>query len=110
MARAARKRAARFAFRTWSIRRNEVTVARLILPAMPPDNASMIPAQPLPLRQLACARCGAAFECGSASADGTCWCMEETVRLPMPAPGAADCLCPACLRSAASAQRTGSPA
>jgi hypothetical protein len=25
--------------------------------------------------------------------------MEETVRLPMPAPGAADCLCPACLRA-----------
>jgi hypothetical protein len=51
-------------------------------------------------RRLACARCGAAFDCGSAA--GACWCAAEDFRLPMP-PGDAreDCLCPACLRKAA---------
>jgi hypothetical protein len=52
------------------------------------------------LRQLSCARCGAAFECGSAA--GKCWCAEEDFRLPMPAADSGeDCLCPACLRAAA---------
>jgi len=52
-------------------------------------------------RRLACARCGAAFECGSAQ--GSCWCFEENVRLPMPAADSTeDCLCPACLRATAS--------
>jgi len=46
-------------------------------------------------RRLACARCGAAFDCGSAI--GHCWCAEEDFRLPMPGTGE-DCLCPACLR------------
>jgi hypothetical protein len=51
----------------------------------------------LKLRGLTCARCGAAFECGSAA--DACWCFEEAYRLPLPpADSAADCLCPACLR------------
>jgi hypothetical protein len=56
--------------------------------------------QRLPLRRLACARCGAAFECGSGDSEGAaCWCMDESYRLPMPEAG--DCLCPACLRAKA---------
>jgi len=74
---------------------------------MTPDNATMIPARTLPLRALVCERCGVAFECGTAGADGSCWCMDESYRLPMPASG--DCLCPACLRAAA-AQQTAHPA
>jgi hypothetical protein len=54
----------------------------------------------LPLRRIACARCGAAFDCG-AGADH-CWCADEAFRLPMPKAGE-DCLCPACLRAAADA-------
>jgi hypothetical protein len=51
-------------------------------------------------RPLTCARCGAAFECGSAV--GACWCAAEDFRLPMPpADSTEDCLCPACLRKAA---------
>jgi hypothetical protein len=51
-------------------------------------------------RRLACARCGAAFECGSTA--GKCWCAEEDFQLPMPSEGSAeDCLCQACLRKAA---------
>jgi hypothetical protein len=54
-------------------------------------------------RQLACARCGAAFECGSTV--GKCWCAEEDFRLPMPAADSGeDCLCPPCLREAAGVQ------
>jgi hypothetical protein len=55
------------------------------------------------IRRLACARCGAAFECGAAR--GSCWCAEEEFRLPMPQADGEDCLCPACLRAEASAQR-----
>ena len=52
-------------------------------------------------RRLACARCGAAFECGLG---GECWCAAEPYRLPMPPAGESeDCLCPACLRKAAQA-------
>jgi len=52
-------------------------------------------------RKLACARCGAAFDC---SLEGGCWCAAEPYRLPMPAAAAnEDCLCPACLRKAAAA-------
>jgi hypothetical protein len=51
-------------------------------------------------RRLICARCGAAFDCGLGR---DCWC-AGFARLPMPAPGSVeDCLCPACLRAAASA-------
>jgi len=58
-------------------------------------------AQTLPLRRLACERCGTAFECGSGGTAHACWCMDESHRLPMPEPDAGDCLCPACLRAAA---------
>jgi uncharacterized protein len=54
------------------------------------------------LRAVACARCGAKFECG-ATADA-CWCADEDFRLPMPESDAEDCLCPRCLRAAAAAQ------
>ena len=55
----------------------------------------------LPLRRLACARCGAAFDCGSGGRDGGCWCMDEATLMPMPAAANEDCLCPTCLRAAA---------
>jgi hypothetical protein len=61
--------------------------------------------QTLPLRSLVCERCGTAFACGSAGADGSCWCMEENYRLPVPDAAAGDCLCPACLRHKASEAR-----
>jgi hypothetical protein len=52
-------------------------------------------------RKLACARCGAAFDC---SLEGGCWCAAEPYRLPLSAAATAeDCLCPACLRKAAEA-------
>jgi len=51
-----------------------------------------------PPRRLACARCGAAFDC---SLGGDCWCAAEPYRLPLPEAAAEDCLCPACLRAAA---------
>jgi hypothetical protein len=48
-------------------------------------------------RRLVCSRCGAAFDCDPA---GSCWCKDESFRLPMPVAGE-DCLCPECLRKAA---------
>jgi hypothetical protein len=55
----------------------------------------------MPPRRLACARCGAVFECTPA---GGCWCADEPYRLPLTDAGAdEDCLCPACLRKAAAA-------
>jgi hypothetical protein len=48
-------------------------------------------------RRLACSRCGTEFGC---DLSGTCWCAEETARLPMPAKGE-DCLCRECLRKVA---------
>jgi hypothetical protein len=63
----------------------------------------MTTAPPIPPRRLACARCGAAFECG---APGECWCAAEPDRLPLTAAGAnEDCLCQACLRKAAALRR-----
>jgi hypothetical protein len=53
-------------------------------------------------RRLICGSCGREFGCGRDDI-GTCWCNDEAYRLPLPAAGAADCLCPACLRQAASA-------
>jgi len=48
-------------------------------------------------RRLACARCGAAFDC---QGGGACWCAAEPVRVPLPPPERAEgCLCPACLRA-----------
>lgn len=62
--------------------------------------------QRLPLRRLACARCGAAFDCGSGGTEAACWCMDEAYRLPMPdTTTGGDCLCPACLRAMASAAK-----
>jgi hypothetical protein len=60
----------------------------------------------LPLRRIACGRCGSAFDCGG-RADGTCWCMDEAYRLPMPAAAQQDCLCPACLRAVALSRANG---
>jgi hypothetical protein len=51
-------------------------------------------------RQLACAPCGASFECGL---DANCWCAAEHYRLPMTKAWLEDCLCPACMRKAAAA-------
>ncbi len=75
---------------------------------MTPDNGEMSLAPTdsiLPLRRLACTRCGTSFECGtgSGSSAGACWCMDEAYRMPMPDAAAADCLCPTCLRAAAAA-------
>ena len=78
----------------------------LISHTMTPNNDFMIPAtteQRLPLRRLACARCGTAFECGTGGSGGACWCVDEAYRMPMPVDSREDCLCPACLRAAAAA-------
>jgi hypothetical protein len=48
-------------------------------------------------RSLICVRCGTQFGC---DLSGSCWCAEETARLPMPVKGE-DCLCRECLRKAA---------
>lgn len=61
----------------------------------------MTTASPSP-RRLACARCGAAFDC---SLGGGCWCADEPYRVPMPAVVGEDCLCPACLRRVAQEQQ-----
>jgi hypothetical protein len=50
-------------------------------------------------RRLICAECGSEFGC---DLSGHCWCMEESVRLPMPTT-AGDCLCRNCLRIRATA-------
>jgi hypothetical protein len=65
-------------------------------------------AQAMPIRRLACARCGATFECGSGGRDGACWCAAENFRMPMPANGDEECVCPICLRAAA-LSRVGRP-
>jgi hypothetical protein len=52
-------------------------------------------------RNLACARCGATFECRPG---GGCWCAAEPYLLPMTNAAIEDCLCPACLRKAADAR------
>jgi len=52
-------------------------------------------------RKLSCARCGTPFAC---ALDGDCWCAAEIYKLPMPTAAAEDCVCPACLRKAATAQ------
>jgi hypothetical protein len=57
------------------------------------------PYAPPPFRRIACARCGASFDCGGPA----CWCADESYRLPMPLDAASTCLCPACLRAKAQA-------
>ncbi|MGZ3296926.1 MAG: cysteine-rich CWC family protein, partial [Xanthobacteraceae bacterium] len=43
--------------------------------------------------------CGTAFAC---DLNGDCWCRAQSFRLPMPEPASGeDCLCPACLTTAA---------
>jgi hypothetical protein len=51
-------------------------------------------------RRLACARCGAIFDCGLGA---DCWCAREPYRLPMTKAWIEDCLCPDCLRKRAAA-------
>jgi hypothetical protein len=53
-------------------------------------------------RRLVCSRCGTEFDCDPG---GSCWCAEETARLPMPVEGE-DCLCRDCLRKAAEQAQT----
>jgi hypothetical protein len=79
------------------------------LATMTPNNETMttVPTESkLPLRRLACARCGAAFNCGAGAGSG-CWCMDEGYHLPMPDVAGEDCLCPACLRAAAATRAAG---
>jgi hypothetical protein len=57
-------------------------------------------------RRLACARCGAAFDCNPA---GGCWCADESFRLPLPTAASEDCLCPTCLRALAEGQAASTP-
>ncbi len=58
-------------------------------------------------RNLVCAHCGTAFECGLS---GECWCAAEPYRLRMTDRAAqADCLCQVCLRKAAVAQGAVAP-
>ncbi|WP_284422661.1 MULTISPECIES: cysteine-rich CWC family protein [unclassified Bradyrhizobium] len=48
-------------------------------------------------RQLTCEACGREFSCDP---DGSCWCFDETLRLPLPKAGESrfkDCLCVNCL-------------
>jgi len=60
-------------------------------------------------RQLVCAACGTEFSCDPT---GACWCMDESVRLPMPTLQQADtnqdCLCRDCLHRLAKQQRAAS--
>ncbi|PLX36815.1 MAG: hypothetical protein C0606_13485 [Hyphomicrobiales bacterium] len=45
-----------------------------------------------------CPRCGTTFTCGAGT--GSCWCMGEEFRMPLPVEGDAvqGCYCPECLR------------
>ena len=58
-------------------------------------------------RRLICEGCGREFGCARDNI-GECWCNAEAYRLPLPAAGnraegsPKDCLCPDCLRAAAS--------
>ena len=59
----------------------------------------------LATRQWRCERCGATFGCANKGEVGSCWCSQETFRLPVPLPDDVgpfgDCLCPTCLREIA---------
>jgi hypothetical protein len=52
------------------------------------------------IRTVVCPVCGKRFTCRPG---GECWCAAEPFRLPLPAEPAAGCLCPDCLRAAATA-------
>jgi hypothetical protein len=52
---------------------------------------------------LRCTKCGAEFACDPL---GSCWCKDESFRLPMPASDAESCLCPTCLRGLAGERAT----
>jgi hypothetical protein len=60
-------------------------------------------------RTLVCERCGAPFGCTSNGEADSCWCSEETFRLPVPLPDGVgpygDCLCPSCLAGVAAELR-----
>ena len=49
-------------------------------------------------RRVTCERCGAEFSC---DLSGACWCVAEPTKLPLPVDAMQDCLCPDCLRKAA---------
>ncbi len=68
-------------------------------------SAALVPTE----RRLICEGCGQEFGCGRDDI-GACWCNAEAYRLPLPAQAGplADCLCPACLRRAASPFKAGS--
>jgi hypothetical protein len=53
-------------------------------------------------RRLICESCGAEFGCARDNI-AECWCNAEAYRLPLPpaAGRTAECLCPSCLRQAA---------
>jgi hypothetical protein len=54
----------------------------------------------VPVRDIVCERCGTRFGCGTNGGAAFCWCANEPASLTVPLPGAADCLCPDCLRAA----------
>ncbi|HEY7228968.1 MAG TPA: cysteine-rich CWC family protein [Pseudolabrys sp.] len=61
---------------------------------------ALVMASPASARRIVCVRCGASFDCGLS---GDCWCAAEPYRLPTTKASIEDCLCPACLRKAATA-------
>jgi hypothetical protein len=52
-------------------------------------------------RNTICSRCGTEFTCNPG---GSCWCADETARLPIPVAGE-ECLCRDCLRKMAAENR-----
>lgn len=47
-----------------------------------------------------CSECGAAFRCGAAAGEKTCWCFALPQVLPVPQAGEKQgCLCPQCLEN-----------
>ncbi|WP_225148085.1 MULTISPECIES: hypothetical protein [unclassified Bradyrhizobium] len=69
-------------------------------------NPKEMPSAPALARRLTCSRCRSEFGC---DLSGTCWCAEETAKLPMPLEGE-DCLCRECLRKAAARSPDGAQA
>jgi len=48
-------------------------------------------------RMSQCIRCGAAFFCGIAAGENTCWCMDKPATFSVPEDEATGCYCPDCL-------------